>query len=67
MAQQSSSVVHEVYEPKTGSWQYIVADPKSKAAVIIDPVLDYDSATGSIATTSADSLLSIVHQQDYYI
>lgn len=53
-------VVHHEFEPKTGTWQYIVADPSSSRAAIIDPVLDYDPATQLITTTAADSLLSLV-------
>src|SRR4051812_37093408 len=34
--------IHNVFEPKTGTWQFIVADPATSKAVIIDPVLDYD-------------------------
>ncbi|RVX74952.1 hypothetical protein B0A52_01229 [Exophiala mesophila] len=60
-------VVHDIYEEKTGTWQYIVADPSTLEAVIIDPVLDYDSASSEILTTTADSLLDMVHQNKYKV
>jgi len=52
---------------KTGSWQYVVADPSSHSAVIIDPVLDYDPATGTVSTSNADQLLSLVKEKGYRI
>lgn len=60
-------VIHSVYEEKTGTWQYVVADPSSKTAVIIDPVLDYDPATQIISSQTADSLLSMIKEKDYKI
>lgn len=59
--------VHDVFEPKTGTWQYVVADPDTLKAVIIDPVLDFDLATQVISTTTADSLLALVKEKGYQI
>lgn len=60
-------IVHTVFEPKTSTWQYVVADPTTKAAVIIDPVLDFDKEKQSISTESADSLLQLVNSHGYNI
>lgn len=43
-------MIHEALKPKIGTWQYIVADPSTKAAVIIDSVLDFDLAKNTIST-----------------
>ena len=59
--------IHDVFESKTSTWQYVVADPSTLAAVIIDPVLDYDAATNSVATTSADALLALVREKGYTV
>jgi glyoxylase-like metal-dependent hydrolase (beta-lactamase superfamily II) len=59
--------VHTVFEPKTSTWQYIVADPETQHAVIIDSVLDFDSANNTITTTSADALLKIVETENYEV
>ncbi|KAF6817065.1 metallo-beta-lactamase superfamily protein [Colletotrichum plurivorum] len=64
---QDQPVIHDVFETRTGTWQYIVADPSTLEAVIIDPVLDYDRETQVIATTSADELLSLVKQKGYRV
>lgn len=52
-----------MFEHKTGTFQYLVADPLTNTAVIIDPVLDYDKCTQTITTTSADFLLSLVREK----
>lgn len=62
-----SAQVHTIFEPKTGTWQYVVADPTTNQAVIIDSVLDYDPATAQLSTKSADNLLALVSKQGYTI
>lgn len=48
------------HDPVTGTVSYIVADPATKAAAIIDPVLNYDGSSGRTQTTSADDMLAAV-------
>ncbi|CAK7218393.1 hypothetical protein SBRCBS47491_003494 [Sporothrix bragantina] len=60
-------IIHDIFESKTGTWQYVVADPSSKTAVIIDPVLDYDPTTRIITTDSANNLLSLVKEKGYRV
>ncbi|KAK3387377.1 metallo-beta-lactamase superfamily protein [Podospora didyma] len=59
--------VHGVFEPVTGTWQYVVADPSTLAAVIIDPVLDYDPVSRQATTGSADSLLALIKKKGYTV
>ena len=59
--------IHPVFELKTGTFQYLVADPSTKTAVIIDPVLDYDKCSQTITTTTADALLTLVREKGYTI
>ena len=59
--------IQSEFEPVTGTWQYIIADPATKKAAIIDPVLDFDPATQTITTGTADSLLSLVTERGYSI
>lgn len=42
----------------TGSWTHLVADPASRQAAIIDPVLDYDWRSGRTSTTTADLIVA---------
>lgn len=48
------------HEPVTGSLTYIVADPATHEAAIIDPVLNYDANSGHTSTTSIDEVLVAV-------
>jgi glyoxylase-like metal-dependent hydrolase (beta-lactamase superfamily II) len=50
--------VSAFYERRTGSIQYVVADPVTRKCAIIDPVLDYDEKSGTTATTCADAILA---------
>ncbi|KAK2600510.1 hypothetical protein N8I77_010037 [Diaporthe amygdali] len=59
--------IHDVFESKTGTWQYVVADPNTSRAAIIDPVLDFDPATQALTTGSADTLLSLVSDKGYKV
>lgn len=59
--------IHSAFESKTGTWQYVVADPSTMTAVIIDPVLDYNPATQVVTTQTADSLLSLVKEKGYKV
>lgn len=63
----SEAIVHTCFEKVTGTWQYIVADPATRVAAIIDSVLDFDPASNSITTTSADALLDIVKSESYNV
>ncbi|PVE25090.1 MBL fold metallo-hydrolase [Microvirga sp. KLBC 81] len=51
------------FERRTCSIQYIVADTATGECAVIDPVLDYDEKSGSIATHSADQLLQHISEQ----
>ena len=48
------------YDKRTGSVQYVVADPATKACAIIDPVHDYDEKSGQTWTENADKILAFV-------
>lgn len=63
----ASPIVHPIFEPVTGTWQYIIADPSTLAAAIIDPVLDFEPARNTISTATADSLLDIVVHNNYKV
>ncbi|KAF4810322.1 Beta-lactamase hydrolase-like protein [Colletotrichum tropicale] len=64
---QGQPVIHDLFETKTGTWQYVVADPSTREAVVIDPVLDYDRETQLITTVAADQILSLAKSQNYTI
>lgn len=59
--------VRGFYEPRTGSIQYVAACPRTRECAIIDPVLDFDEKSGSLATHSADEILRYVATSGYRV
>lgn len=55
-----SPEVVAVFDPATHTVSYVVADPETGAAAIIDPVLDFDPAAARTSTASVDHLLGVV-------
>jgi len=51
------------YEPDTGSIQYVVSDPATKKAMIVDAVLNFDPRHARTSTTSADEILAHVRER----
>ncbi len=58
-------VVRGFYEKRTGSVQYVVADPETKKCAVIDPVLDFDPQSGATSTACADELLAHIEREGY--
>jgi glyoxylase-like metal-dependent hydrolase (beta-lactamase superfamily II) len=56
----TNPVVTPFYDPTTSTFSYVVADPTTSAAAIIDPVLDYNPITREPSTHSARQLLDLV-------
>lgn len=55
--------VHAQFDEATHTVSYVVWDPATRRAAIIDPVLDYDHRTGRVSHRSADDLLVFVADQ----
>jgi glyoxylase-like metal-dependent hydrolase (beta-lactamase superfamily II) len=51
------------YDEPTGTVTYLVVDPASNHAAIIDPVLDYDEKAGRVSMQSADALLADIRKR----
>lgn len=62
---QPRPIVKGFFEERTGSVQYVVADPQTNCCAIIDPVLDFDPKSGATATHSADALLDHIVREGY--
>ncbi|MFL6729865.1 MAG: MBL fold metallo-hydrolase [Sphingomicrobium sp.] len=59
----SAPAISAFFDEATNSVSYLVADTAAGAAAVIDPVLDFDAASGTIATHSVDRILSAAEQQ----
>lgn len=52
--------VKAFFDAETFTVSYVVSDPATGHAAVIDPVLDYDASAGRTTTTSADTLIDYV-------
>lgn len=55
--------VQAFFDEATNTISYLVSDPASGVAAIIDPVLDYDPASARTSTASADDILAAAAAQ----
>ncbi len=55
--------VEPFYDPRTFTVTFVVHDPATKDAVVIDPVLDYDPHNGTTWTESADKVTAYVRDR----
>lgn len=51
------------FDEATYTISYVIADPKTGHAVLLDSVLDYDQSSGKYATGSADKILAYVREK----
>ncbi len=54
--------VEAFFDEDTFTFSYVVTDPDSDSAAIVDPVLDFDPASGELSTHSAQRLVDHVEQ-----
>src|SRR5438874_5847878 len=63
MAAQVASFFHA----PTNTWSHIVSDAATRAAAIIDRVLDFDPDSGRVDTQSAQILLAHIHAHALHV
>lgn len=59
----ANPLVAGFHDERTGSVQYVVADPRTRRCAIVDPVLDFDPCSAATATRSADALLDHIARE----
>ncbi|KRA61191.1 MBL fold metallo-hydrolase [Caulobacter sp. Root656] len=55
--------VQAFFDPATFTASYLVVDPATRTAAIVDPVLDFEPKAGRLSTASAEALLAAVKDQ----
>ena len=55
--------VQAFFDPDTATVSYLVADPATRRAAVIDPVLDFEPHAARLSTASADALLAVAAEQ----
>ena len=56
-----SAQIQAFFDDQTGTVTYLVFDPVTWVAAVIDPVLDYNHRSGKVATASAQRVLDAAH------
>lgn len=60
-------VIHAFFDEPTNTISYIVADPLTKQAAVIDPVLDYDPNSGEVDIRSVKAILEASEEHGFAI
>jgi len=55
------------FDEPTNTVSYLVCDPATRTAAVIDPVLDFDMASGVADTRSAECIVAFAREQDWRI
>ncbi len=56
--------IETLFDPATYTLTYVVFDPKTRDAVVIDPVLDYDPAASQTSTKSIRAVEELLRKND---
>ena len=62
MTESQKPDVRAFFDHATNTVSYLVSDPATKRAAVVDPVLDYDQATGKGSTHFADAILAAARE-----
>jgi glyoxylase-like metal-dependent hydrolase (beta-lactamase superfamily II) len=60
-------LIHAFFDEATFTVSYLVADPATREAAVIDPVLDYDQNAGEVDTRSVEAILAKAAAEGYRI
>jgi glyoxylase-like metal-dependent hydrolase (beta-lactamase superfamily II) len=60
-------IIHAFFDEPTNTVSYLVADPETRQAAVIDPVLDYDHKSGKANVKSADAILAKAEAEGFQI
>jgi glyoxylase-like metal-dependent hydrolase (beta-lactamase superfamily II) len=53
--------IDSFFHAATNTWSHLLSDGDGSAAAVIDPVLDFDIASGRVSAESAQAILAAVH------
>ena len=61
------ALIEAFFDEPTNTISYLVADPATREAAVIDPVLDFDLASGEADTRSAERIVEQAARQGWHI
>jgi len=59
-----TTTIEALYDERTSTLTYLVFDTETRDAIVIDPVLDYDPASGATWTESVDLVAQLVKKYE---
>jgi glyoxylase-like metal-dependent hydrolase (beta-lactamase superfamily II) len=62
-----SPAIRAFFDEATNTVSYLVADPSTGDSAAIDPVLDFDPASGAVGTRSAEAMLAAAVQEGWTV
>lgn len=63
----ANPIIEAFFNKPTNTISYLVADPETRDAAVIDPVLDFDLPSGEVDTGSADRILAMAREKGWRI
>lgn len=60
-------IIEAFFDEPTNTISYLVIDPATRVAAVIDPVLDFDLPSGEVDTASADRILAMAEKNGWRI
>lgn len=64
---QTKPIIEAFFHEPTNTISYLVADPATNEAAVIDPVLDFDLASGKMGTSSVERILAYAAKRQWRI
>lgn len=61
------TIIRPFFDPQTATVTYLVADPTTRAAAIIDPVLDYEPKAARLDSRSIDAVLAAAAAEGFKV
>ena len=56
--------IQHFYDKQTGSLSYVVSDPETKSAAVIDPVLGFSAVSGRTDSSGAQEIVDHIEGQN---
>ena len=56
--------IETFFDVDTNLFSYVVSDPKTSSAAVIDSILNYDQYSGRSSTTSADEIIAYINNKN---
>ena len=67
MKSPAKPVIHAWFDAPTNTVTYLVGDPETRKAAVVDPVFDYDHKSGKADVASADAVLAKAETEGFII